>query len=95
MMPMVSALSAGHLAATLFPPHLRRLYIVHDNDPAGDGARDCLVDRAIEAGIEAITLSPMLGDFNDDLLGPGLEALRAQVRGQLAPEDVSRFMALR
>ena len=51
--------------------------------------------RAHEAGIEAITLSPMLGDFNNDLLGPGLEALRAQVRGQLAPEDVSRFMALR
>jgi hypothetical protein len=61
------ALSAGHLAAILFPAHLRRLYIVRDNDPAGDGARDSLVARAHEAGIEAITLSPMLGDFNDDL----------------------------
>lgn len=94
MMPMVSALSAGHLAATLFPPHLRRLYIVRDNDPAGDGARDCLVDRAIEAGIEAVTLSPMLGDFNDDLTARGLDALAAQIRVQIAPEDVSRFMAL-
>lgn len=94
-MPMVAALSAGHLAAILFQATLRRLYIIRDNDPAGDGARDSLIARAHEAGIEAITLSPMLGDFNDDLLGPGLEALRAQVRGQLAPEDVSRFMALR
>ena len=94
IMPMVSALSAGHLAAVLFPPHLRRLYIVRDNDPAGDAARDSLVDRAIEAGIEAITLSPMLGDFNDDLVSFGLEALRAQIRVQIAPEDVSRFMAL-
>lgn len=94
-MPMVAALSAGHLAAILFPATLRRLYIIRDDDPAGDGARDSLIARAHEAGIEAITLSPMLGDFNDDLLGPGLGALRAQVRGQLAPEDVSRFMALR
>lgn len=94
-MPMVAALSAGHLAAILFPATLRRLYIIRDDDPAGDGARDSLIARAHEAGIEAITLSPMLGDFNDDLLGPGLEALRAQVRGQLAPEDVSRFMTLR
>jgi len=92
IMPMVSALSAGHLAAILFPPQLRRLYIVRDNDPAGDAARDSLVDRAIEGGIEAITLSPMLGDFNDDLVSFGLEAPRAQIRVQIAPEDVSRFM---
>lgn len=94
LMPMVSALSAGNLAAILFPPHLRRLYIVRDNDPAGDGARDSLVDRAREACIEAITLSPMLGDFNDDLVMRGLAALRAEVRVQLAPEDVSRFIGL-
>jgi hypothetical protein len=93
-MPMVPALSAGHLAAILFPTNLRRLYIVRDNDPAGDGARDSLVDRARGAGIEAITLSPMLGDFNEDLVMHGLAALRAEVRVQLAPEDVSRFMVL-
>ena len=52
------------------------------------------MDRAIEAGIEAITLSPMLGDFNDDLTARGLDALAAQIRVQIAPEDVSRFMAL-
>ena len=92
-MPMVSALSAGHLAAILFPPHLRRLYIVRDNDPAGDSARDSLVDRAHKAGIEAITLSPMLGDFNEDLATHGLDAVRAEIRVQIAPEDVSRFMA--
>ena len=93
-MPLVSALSAGHLAAILFPADLRRLYIVRDNDPAGDGARDSLVDRARGDGIEAITLSPMLGDFNEDLVMRGLAALRAEVRVQLAPEDVGRFMGL-
>ncbi len=76
-------------------PHtLRRLYIVRDNDPAGDGARDTLIDRANEAGIEAIVLSPELGDFNEDLLTHGIDALRTQARLQVAPEDVARFMAL-
>lgn len=91
-LPMVAALSAGHLAALLFPAHLRRLYIVCDNDPAGRIAREALVARANEAGVEALALSPMLGDFNDDLVVRGRDALRAWVRPQLAPEDVSRFM---
>jgi hypothetical protein len=91
-MPMVAALSAGHLAAIHFPADLRRLYIVRDNDPAGDGARDSLIARTHEAGIEALTLSPMAGDFNDDLTTRGLAAIRAHIRVQLAPEDASRFL---
>ena len=93
-MAMAPALSAAHLAAILFPPTLRRLYIVRDSDPAGDGARDSLTDRASTAGIEAIVLSPVLGDCNEDLRLLGLDALRAQIRVQLAPEDVARFMFL-
>ena len=93
-MAMAAALSAAHLAAILLPDTLRRLYIVRDNDPAGDGARDSLIDRAGEAGIEAIVLSPALGDFNEDLRELGIDALRAEVRVQLAPQDVSRFMDL-
>ncbi|PWR19956.1 DUF7146 domain-containing protein [Zavarzinia compransoris] len=93
-MPMVAALSAAHLAAILFPARLRRLYIVRDDDPAGDGARDSLIDRANAAGIEAIVLSPTLGDFNEDLRLIGIVALWANIRVQLAPEDVARFMAV-
>ena len=93
-MPMVAALSAAHLAAILFPATLRRLYIVRDDDPAGDGARDNLIERANAAGIEAIVLSPVLGDFNEDLRTFGIDALRAAVHQQLAPEDVARFLAL-
>jgi hypothetical protein len=37
-MPMMAALSAAHLAAILFPATLQRLYVAHDNDPAGNGA---------------------------------------------------------
>ncbi len=93
-MPMVAALSAAHLAAILFPAALRRLYIARDDDPAGDGAMESLVERAQEAGIEAITLSPRLGDFNEDLRALGIDALRAATRVQIVPEDVARFMAL-
>ena len=93
-MPMAAALSAAHLAAVLFPDTLRRLYIARDNDPAGDNAMASLIDRANEAGIEAIALSPRLGDFNEDLRTLGIDALRAAIRVQIAPEDVVRFMEL-
>ena len=72
-LPLAAALSAGHLAALLFPPGLRRLYLVRDNDPAGHWAADKLMARAQAAGIEALVLAPTQGDWNDDLLelGPG------------------------
>ena len=67
-LPLAAALSAAHLAALLFPPGLRRLYIVRDNDPAGRRADAALTERAQQAeGIEALTLAPGLEDFNDDL----------------------------
>ncbi|QHP66448.1 DNA primase [Bradyrhizobium sp. LCT2] len=93
-MPMVAALSAAHLSAFLFPDTLRRLYIARDDDPAGDGAMATLTDRAQEAGIEAIVISPRLGDFNEDLRLLGFDALRAASRVQIAAQDVARFMEL-
>lgn len=90
-MPVVAALSAAHLAAIQFPLMLRRLYIVHDNDPAGDGVVASLIDRASETGIEAIVLSPQLADFNDDLRTLGVDELRASLRVQILAEDVVRF----
>ena len=91
-LPMIAALSANHLAAILFPTALRRLYVARDSDPAGDTAFSTLNDRAAAAGIEALELSPALGDFNEDLLRLGTDELRASLRVQLAPEDVVRFM---
>jgi hypothetical protein len=91
-LPMVAALSANHLAAILFPGALRRLYIARDCDPAGDAALSTLNDRAAAAGIEALTLSPALGDFNEDLRRLGADELRAALRVQLAREDVVRFL---
>ncbi len=90
-MPMAAALSASHLAALQFPPALRRLYIVLDADAAGDTAVAALTEAAEAAGVEALVLSPPLGDFNEDLLAFGLGAVRVSVRAQLAPQDAVRF----
>lgn len=91
-MAMAAALSAPHLAAIAFPEALRRIYIVRDADPAGDWARDSLIERAAVAGIEAIVLSPVLGDFNEDLCELGIDAVRSGVRVQLPSADVARFL---
>jgi hypothetical protein len=91
-LPMAAALSAAHLAAIAFPEPLRRLYIVRDNDPAGDEARDVLIARAHAVGIEALVLSPRLSDFNEDLRHQGLDSIRYSTRTQLAPQDVARCM---
>jgi hypothetical protein len=91
-MPMASALSANHLSAISLSSSLRRLYIAGDADAAGEAVQTTLTERAKAAGIEAIVLSPRLGDFNEDLHVFGLDALRAALRIQLAPEDISRFL---
>jgi hypothetical protein len=91
-LPMAAALSANHLAAMMLPSGLRRLYIARDDDAAGDTVQAILTQRAVEAGVEAIPLSPRVGDFNEDLHIFGLEALRASLRLQLVPEDVVRLL---
>ena len=90
-MPMAAATSSAHLAAILFPPTLRRLYVARDQDTAGDAAFGILTDRTQAAGIELVSLLPELGDFNDDLRQHGALALGQRVRLQLHVQDRSRF----
>jgi hypothetical protein len=91
-LPMIAALSANHLAALMLPACLRRLYIVCDNDDAGRRAAETLAARAEGAGIEALTLTPTAGDFNDDLRLVGRPGMARALRAQLAPDDVPRFL---
>lgn len=91
-MPLAAALSANHLAVLQLPLTLRRLYIARDADPAGDLAVAALTERAVEAGIEAIALSPRLSDFNEDLQTFGLGELRSALQLQFTPQDVARFI---
>jgi hypothetical protein len=92
-LPLLAALSAGHLGAILFADGLKRLYILRDRDPAGDRAGDTLIARANAEGIKAIALTPVQGDFNADLGHLGAVALRTALQDQLHPEDVDRFLA--
>ncbi|KWV49286.1 DNA primase [Bradyrhizobium macuxiense] len=90
-MPMVAALSANHLAALLLPRPLRRLYIASDADAAGIASAVALTTRAEAAGVEVLTLSPWLDDFNSDLHALGIQEFGAALRAQLLPQDVVRF----
>ncbi len=90
-MPMVAATSSTHLAAILFPPTLRRLYVARDLDAAGDAAFGILNDRTQAAGIELRSLMPDLADFNDDLRQHGADALTERVRHHLRMQDQIRF----
>lgn len=90
-MPMAAATSSAHLAAILFLPTLKRLYVARDRDAAGDGAFGILTDRAQAAGIELVSLCPNLGDFNDDLRQHGASMLGQRVALQLHEQDRTRF----
>lgn len=90
-LPAAAALSANHLAAILFPPTLRRLYILRDRGAAGDMTEAVLTERAAAAGIDAVIVAPALGDFNNDLCDFGAEALQARLRDQLVAGDIARF----
>ena len=61
----------------------------------GDMSSNAKTIKGLDAaGIEAVVVSPRLGDFNEDLRLSGLDSLRAAARVQIAPQDVARFMAL-
>jgi hypothetical protein len=92
-LPLIAALSSNHLAAILFPPGLRVLYILRDLDPAGDAAVKGLSARAMAVGIKPVPLAPSAGDFNDDLCHLGPDGLAAHVVPQLVPEHKARFGA--
>jgi hypothetical protein len=91
-LPAIAALSAAHLAAMLFPPCMRRLYVALDRDPAGDRAVATLSERAGAAAVELRPLRPVHGDFNDDLCRMGIDGLRATLIRQLHDEDRDRFL---
>ncbi|MFS8037565.1 toprim domain-containing protein [Xanthobacter sp. AM11] len=78
-LPMIAALSAGHLAAITFPPGLKHLYVAQDNDAAGRMAAERLQARGESAGIEVCELVPVWGDFNEDLMRMGPRGLRRRL----------------
>jgi hypothetical protein len=91
-LPMAAALSAGHLAALLFPPSLRRLYVAADNDAAGRHAATRLAERARETQTEAHLLLPRADDWNTDVRTLTSRMILQDIAAQLAAADAARFL---
>ena len=88
-----AALSAGGLGAFAPPAGVSRLVIARDNDPDGERAAERLALRCARAGVAALTVVPEGGDFNDDLVSLGAEALRARLGALLRLPDAHRETA--
>lgn len=86
-LPAASALTANHLAALILPPSLQRLYILRDNDPAGERAAAKLAATADDADIRPIILIPAHDDWNTDLARDGHARTAARLRATLLPAD--------
>ncbi|MET3616023.1 hypothetical protein ABID16_004372 [Rhizobium aquaticum] len=91
-MPVVSALTANHLAAFRPPNGCRHLYVAADADAAGRHGIEGLSRRVRTLGIMPLVLTPELGDFNEDLRRLGPDRLIANLRAQLVPEHASDFL---
>ena len=74
-----AALSAGSLGAFAPPPGVARLAIARDNDVEGERAAERLVRRCARTGVAALVVVPDGGDFNDDLVSLGAQALAARL----------------
>ncbi len=77
--PAAAALSAGSLGAFAPPSGLARLVIARDNDAEGARAAQRLRRRCGGLGIPTAVVVPERGDFNDDLIAFGPQALAARV----------------
>ena len=74
-----AALSAGSLGAFAPPPGTARLVIARDNDAEAERAAMRLARRCARAGVPAIVVVPEGGDFNEDLVALGPDALAARL----------------
>ena len=91
-MPVVAALSAGHLGAIVLPGSVRRVHVALDNDRAGRNAFERLRARHHGTGPAIHALEPCGEDFNADLVSLGPDRLRDRIARQLGHEDIRRFI---
>jgi Toprim domain len=86
---LAACLTANHLAVFIPPTSVRRIWIARDGGDVGAQAALRLSRRLIPEGYFCSDLVPTLGDFNDDLLRFGKEALRQSLL--LAMKEQRRF----
>ena len=94
-MPMAAALSAQNVSAFRLPATLKRLLIAADRDEAGMRAAERLRWRAVDQGVDAVILLPILNDFNDDLLHADRAAMTVSLAAQRRPSDRRSYVGAR
>ena len=91
-MPTIATLSAAHLTAFEWPTCVQRLYVVRDDDAAGDAAWTHLDDRARARAIDLVPIvSPTGNDLNDGLMALGRERLLTELAPRIRSEDIERY----
>ena len=86
---LASCLTATHLGLFIPPSGVKRIWIARDNDVAGERAAQILAAQLGSSGIECRHLVPKLGDFNEDLLVFGKDALRGTLFSAMNMEGLS------
>ena len=74
-----AALSAGGLGAFTPPAGIDRLVVARDNDAAGESAALRLRRRCAAMGVDCTVVVSQAGDFNEDLVILGPQALAARI----------------
>ena len=74
-----AALSAGGLGAFTPPAGIARLVVACDNDAAGESAALRLRRRCTAMGVDCTVVVSQAGDFNEDLVTLGPQALAARI----------------
>jgi len=86
---LASCLTATHLGLFIPSSGIKRIWIARDNDVAGERAAQTLASKLGSSGIECRCLVPKHGDFNEDLLAFGKDALRHTLLLAMSVEDLS------
>lgn len=86
-LPVLAAVSAGHLGAIELPSDLKRLYIAYEPGLAGKAATERLTARAFNAGVDVAFLLSSFDDWNTDHVTLGHDEALARLVPQLADED--------
>lgn len=83
---VVACLTATHLSLYQPPQHIKRLWVAHDNDEAGERALAVLKERGESEHFRVFHLPPIRNDHNDDLKEVGKEIMAARLKEVIASQ---------
>ena len=88
---IAACLTATNLAVYQPPSRVKRLWVAHDNDKAGDRALATLKARAETASFRVFALPPLRNDHNDDLRAFGKDIMAARLKHIIRSQVADAF----